>query len=303
MAAVVQVIDLAKHYGPVKAVDGASLTVTTGEIYALLGLNGAGKTTTIRTLLGMIKPTAGSVQLFDLPVSAGASDLWAKVGHLVETPAAYPELSVMENLRLMARLKHLPVSAAHEAMDQLGLLPYAGRRARDLSLGNQQRLGLAKALLGRPQLLILDEPANGLDPAGVTEVRQLLKTLAAEGTTILLSSHILAEVAKLATRIGIIHEGRMVSEIAAGDVPKHVRRTLKVRCRDQAAAQDTLQQAGFEPVADPDGSLAMTADRAVAHPDEVATLLVGAGHPPLHLAMAEEDLEALFLRLTGEAGS
>jgi ABC-2 type transport system ATP-binding protein len=300
---VVQVLDLFKRYGPVTAVDGASLIVTGGEIYALLGLNGAGKTTTIRALLGMIQPTSGSVRLFGVPVSAGAHHLWAKVGHLVETPAAYPELTVTENLRLMARLKHLPPSAAQEAMLRLGLEPYAQRRTRDLSLGNQQRLGLAKALLGRPRLLILDEPANGLDPAGVTEIRQLLKTLAAEGTTILLSSHILAEVAKLATRIGIIYQGRMVTEIAAGDVAQHVRRTLKVRCHDQTAAEWTLRQAGFGSVANVDGSLEMTTERAVQHPDEVATPLVGAGCPPLHLAVAEEDLETLFLRLTQQAGS
>jgi ABC-2 type transport system ATP-binding protein len=296
---VVQVQNLAKHYGPVKAVDGASLTVTAGEIYALLGLNGAGKTTTIRALLGMIKPTAGMVSLFGTPVSQGASQVWAKVGYLVETPAAYPELTVTENLRLMARLKRLPAMTCTEVVEQLGLGPYASRRARDLSLGNQQRLGLANALLGGPQLLILDEPANGLDPAGVTEIRHMLKTLAAQGTTILLSSHILAEVAKLATRIGIIHNGRMVTEIAAADLPQHVKRRLLVRCRDNQRAASVLQQAGFKPASGVDGTLSMTSARAVEQPDEVATVLVDAGCPPLHLAVEEEDLETLFLRLTG----
>jgi ABC-2 type transport system ATP-binding protein len=301
---VVEVRDLVKHYdGGVKAVDGASLSVGPGEIYALLGLNGAGKTTTIRTLLGMIKPTAGSVSLFGTPVSPAAQRLWARVGYLVETPAGYPELTVAQNLALTARLKRLPGGAARQVGERLGLTPYARRRARDLSLGNQQRLGLAKALIGKPELLILDEPANGLDPAGVTEIRQLLKTLAAQGTTILLSSHILAEVAKLATRIGIIHSGRMVTEVAATDLPMLLVRTLRVRCRDHDTAEWILRQGGYEPHSDVDGYLAMTAQAAVEHPDEVATLLVDAGCPPLHLAVQEEDLESLFLRLTtGSAG-
>ncbi|HZM84314.1 MAG TPA: ABC transporter ATP-binding protein [Candidatus Limnocylindrales bacterium] len=295
---VVQVHDLVKHYGAVKAVDGASLTVAPGEIYALLGLNGAGKTTMIRTLLGMIKPTAGRVSLFGARVSSGAQGLWARVGYLVETPAGYPELTVAENLALTARLKHLPAAAAQQVTGRLGLEPYAHRRSGDLSLGNQQRLGLAKALIGSPELLVLDEPANGLDPAGVTEIRHLLKDLAAQGTTILLSSHILAEVAKLATRIGIIHAGRMVTEIAAHDLSDHVTRTLRVRCHDHDTAERSLRQGGYEPRSDVDGSLAMTADEAVRHPDKVATLLVEAGCPPLHLAVEEEDLESLFLRLT-----
>jgi ABC-2 type transport system ATP-binding protein len=297
-AEIVEIADLVKHYGPVKAVDGASLTVTGGQIYALLGLNGAGKTTLIRTVLGMIAPTAGSVRLFGMPVTAGASGLWARVGYLVETPAAYPELSVTENLRLMARLKQVPQPAVAEVLDRLGLGPYARRPARELSLGNQQRLGLAKALLGEPQLLILDEPANGLDPAGVAEIRGLLKTLAAQGTTILLSSHILGEVAKLATRIGVIHNGKMVTEIAADDLPQHVTRALTVRCRDLSAAHQILQRHGFE-VAVQEDTLRLTGTRAVEHPDRVATLLVGESCPPTHLTVEQEDLEALFLRLTG----
>jgi ABC-2 type transport system ATP-binding protein len=296
--AAIEVRDLVKHYGSVRAVDGASLSVATGEIYALLGLNGAGKTTTIRTLLGMIKPTAGSVRLLGIQVSPGAQGLWRRVGYLVETPAGYPELTVAENLALTARLKHLPVTAARLTAGLLGLEAYSDRRARDLSLGNQQRLGLAKALIGRPELLILDEPANGLDPAGVTEIRHLLKALAAQGTTILLSSHILAEVAKLATRIGIIHAGRLVTEIAATDLPDHVARRLRVRCRDRETAERILRQGGYEPHSEVDGSLTMTAREAVRHPDEVATLLVDAGCPPLHLAVEEDDLESLFLRLT-----
>jgi ABC-2 type transport system ATP-binding protein len=230
---VIAVVGLVKHFGPVKAVDGIDLHVDRGDIYALLGLNGAGKTTAIRMLLGMIAPTEGEVHLFGTSVRRGAAqvalaDVWARTGYLVETPAAYPDLSVLENLHLTARLRrlndgHRGENAVTRIMDELGLNEYAQRKTGDLSLGNAQRLGIAKALIHQPDLLILDEPANGLDPAGVVEIRQLLQRLAAQGTAILLSSHILGEVARLATRIGVIHHGRILTELAAADVDSHVR--------------------------------------------------------------------------------
>ena len=210
---VIDMVAISKRFGEVLAVDEVSVRVERGEIYALLGLNGAGKTTLIRMLLGMVRPTGGAVALFGEPVSAGAHAVWARVGYLVETPAAYPELTVRENLDLVRRWRRLAdLSAVDDALERLALVPYAQRRARTLSLGNAQRLGLAKALLHRPELLILDEPANGLDPAGVVEVRDLLHELARRGTTVFLSSHVLAEVARLATRIGIIHDGRLVQD-------------------------------------------------------------------------------------------
>lgn len=296
-ATVVTAHDLVKHYGQIRAVDGVSFTVGDGDIYALLGLNGAGKTTTIRMLLSMVAPTSGSVTVFGEHVTSAATHLWSRVGHLVETPSAYPELTVVQNLAVAARLKRLPATAVDEAVDRLGLRPYAHRRARNLSLGNQQRLGLAKALLGGPRLLVLDEPANGLDPAGVTEVRHLLTDLAAAGTAILLSSHILAEVAKLATRIGIIHEGRMITEIAAADLPQHARRRLEVACRDQDTAALILREAGFTPQLS-GGALTLATADAVESPDRIATLLVRAGCPPTRLVVREDDLETVFLRLT-----
>jgi ABC-2 type transport system ATP-binding protein len=301
---VIQVHNLAKHYGPVRAVDGIDITVTRGEIYALLGLNGAGKTTTIRMLLGMIKPTAGVVSLLGRPVAGSRADLWADVGYLVETPAAYPELTVAQNLHLAARLRKLTSRDAVDAViADLGLTACARRRAGDLSLGNQQRLGLAKAFIHRPALLILDEPANGLDPAGVVEIRLLLQTLATRGTTVLLSSHILAEVARLATRIGVIHNGRMITELATADLPAQVHRQLSVSARDPLAAAEVLRSAGHDPITGTDHRLVLTGQQAREHPEDVATLLVHAGHPPTHLAIDEEDLESFFLRLTGPEAS
>jgi ABC-type multidrug transport system ATPase subunit len=224
---------LAKRYGAVRAVDGIDLEVRPGEIYGFLGRNGAGKTTTIRMLLGLIRPTTGTVRVFGQPI--GGSQEWLRrVGFLVETASAYPNLTVAENLELQRRLTGAPRGSVGEVIGRLGLDPYADRRAGRLSLGNKQRLSLARALLHAPDLLILDEPANGLDPAGIVEVRDLLRTLAGErGVTVFMSSHILAEVAHLADRIGIIDAGRLVEE-ASRDV-------LAARARDYV--RDTFTEA------------------------------------------------------------
>jgi ABC-2 type transport system ATP-binding protein len=288
----------------VVAVDHVSVRVEQGEIYALLGLNGAGKTTLIRMLLGMVRPTAGRLSLFDLPIRPGVRSVWARVGYLVETPAAYPELTVRENLRLVCRLRRLrDGQAVEEVIERLGLSGYADRRARTLSLGNTQRLGLAKALLHRPDLLILDEPANGLDPAGVVEIRDLLRDLAHEhGTTVFLSSHVLAEVARLATRIGIIHDGQLIQELDGGELARQVRQWLSVSTRDDAAAAATaLRDAGFDLHTRRERGLVLHDERAVDAPEEVATLLVTAGCPPTRLVVEREDLETYFLRTVGAA--
>ena len=301
--AVVSAAGLSKRYGAVTAVDGVDLRVDAGEIYALLGLNGAGKTTTIRMLLGMIRPTTGSVALLGTAVGPGQRSVWARVGYLVESPAAYPELTVRENLELVRRLRKIADRwTVDEVIERLQLGPYASRRARTLSLGNAQRLGLAKALINRPELLILDEPANGLDPAGVVEIRHLLRDLAeAHGTTVFLSSHILAEVARLATRIGIIHEGRLLQEIDAEDLARQTRHRLAVTARDPAAARAALQAAGYGTEAGGDGAVLLRDERAVHRPDDVATMLVAAGCPPTRLVVEREDLETYFLRLVGVA--
>ncbi len=167
--------DLGKSYGDVKAVEHLSLRVAEGEIYAFLGLNGAGKTTTIRMLLGMIKPTSGYATVLGTRVRIGMREPWGSVGYLVEMPHAYPELTVRENLEVARRLHPgTPPAAIAHMIERLGLAAYADRRAGNLSQGNAQRLGLAKALLHAPKLLFLDEPANGLDPAGIVEIREFL---------------------------------------------------------------------------------------------------------------------------------
>jgi ABC-2 type transport system ATP-binding protein len=304
---VVLACGLTKRYrGGVLALDRADLRIEQGEVYGFLGLNGAGKTTAIRMLLGMIAPTAGHAELFGRRVHAEATELWARVGHLVETATAYPGLTVRENLEVARRLYQVPDRrSVDRAIDRLGLGEYAARAARTLSHGNLQRLALARATLHDPELLILDEPANGLDPAGVIEIRELLRSLSRQrGVTVLMSSHILAEVDRLATRIGIVHRGRMIEEQSADELERRRDRRLRVGARDLAAAAAALRNGGFDPqpVRDAGRQLLELRDRrALDAPDSVSQLLAAAGTPPTYLAVVQEDLEQHFMRITADA--
>lgn len=292
---------LSKSYGQVRAVDSVNLRVGPGEIYGFLGLNGAGKTTTIRALLGMIRPSAGSVKVLGQAVGPNGRGPWRQVGHLVEMPAAYPELTVRENLEIARRLHGIAnVSATSSIIEKLSLAEYADRKAGALSTGNLRRLGLARALLHEPELLILDEPANGLDPAGVVEIRELLANLAGQkGVTVFMSSHILTEVDRLATRIGIIHKGRLLEELEAQKLEELRSRRLEIKAHHLEAAQSALTQAGYTVKAS-ENTLYLSEARAIDAPDEVAKILVHAGAPPTRLAVEQENLEDHFLRLTGE---
>lgn len=301
MSFAVETDHLGKRFGTVTAVDDLSLRVTQGEIYAFLGLNGAGKTTTIRMLLDIIKPTSGAVRILGQRVAANSNPPWAAVGYMVETPHAYPELTVRENLEVARRLRPgTQRSAVDRVIQQFALDPYAERRAGTLSQGNAQRLGLAKALLHNPALLILDEPANALDPAGIVEIRQLLRALVREqGVSVFMSSHILGEVARLADRIGIIHQGRLLQELSIEELERNRRRRLAIQARDLEAARAALAQAGFSAAVTPNSALHIVDPAAVQAPDLVATRLVQAGCAPTRLAVEQEDLEHYFLRLVG----
>lgn len=296
--AVISVRGLTRRYGDLAAVDDVSLELSAGEVYALVGINGAGKTTLIRMLLGMVRPTAGKIEVAGRPVSDRS--VWADVGYLVETPSAYPDLTVRENLEVARRLRKMPRrDAVDEALGRFGLGPYARSKARTLSLGNAQRLGLAKALLHRPRVLVLDEPVNGLDPAGVVEIRELLVGLARDdGVTVLLSSHLLAEVARIAPRIGVLHHGRLVEELNTTTLQTATRARLEVGARSVSRAAEVLRSAGFE-VYHLGDALAVMGTAAVLHPEDVATALVAGGEPPTRLVVVEEDLESHFLRLVG----
>lgn len=304
MSLAIETNNLSKHYGDVRAVEQLSLLVSEGEIYAFLGLNGAGKTTTIRMLLGMIRPNSGSATVLQTQVRQGSRVPWAGVGYMVETPQAYAELTVLENLEVARRLHPgTPPKAVSAIIERMGLEAYSQRRTGTLSHGNAQRLGIAKALLHNPRLIILDEPANGLDPAGIVEVRELLLELTREqGATIFMSSHILAEVTRLADRIGIIHMGRLIQELNAAELEKNRKRRLLLRTRDNEAARQVLSAAGQPAEILPDGRIELKNSSAVEHPEELNRLLVDAGVSPTSLVVDEEELEQYFLRLVEMEG-
>lgn len=291
---------LHKAFGDVRAVADLNLRVNPGEIYGFVGLNGAGKTTTIRLLLGMLSPTAGSVRVLGRQVGPHGAGPWSRVGHMSGSPSAYPQLTVRENLEISRRMRGVnDTKAVQRVLELFALGSYADRKAVTLSTGNLQRLGLARTLLHDPELLILDEPANGLDPAGVVEIRDLLRSLAqSRGVTVFMSSHILTEVDRLASRIGIIHRGRLIEELDSAGLEQLRAPRLEIRTRNNALALRALTEAGHQ-VRPADGALHVDDARAVDSPDEVAALLVRAGASPLRLAVEQEDLEGHFLRLTG----
>lgn len=288
---------LTKRYRDVLAVSSLDLDVRRGEIYCFVGRNGAGKTTTIRMLLGLIRPTGGEVEVLGRQLRPGMSDVFAHVGYLVETATAYPNLTVRENLDIQRRLTSAERSAVADAIELMRLEKCADRRVGVLSLGNKQRVSLARALLHRPELLILDEPANALDPVGIVEVRELLRSLAREhGVTIFMSSHILAEVAHLADRIGIVHEGRLLEELDRSQLRARERAYVRVGASEPERAAALLAGAGFTRIERADGRLRVF--DAEQRMPEIARVLVGAGIDLTELAPLREDLESYFLRLT-----
>jgi ABC-2 type transport system ATP-binding protein len=294
---------LTRRYGQVMAVDDVELSVAAGEVYGFLGRNGAGKTTLIRLLLGLIRPTAGAVEVLGRPIGGGRNGEappWSQVGYLVEAPGLYPDLTVLDHLRIATWYRGLTQPALEDVLARLDLERYARVRARALSMGNRQRLGLALALVHRPALVVLDEPVSGLDPAGVVQVRELLRELADGGVTVFMSSHILGEVARLADRVGIIHQGRLIEELSADRLraARHQRLVSAVRDPAQASQAARALRAADLDVEIQGTRLICSGDRAVQQPEQVATLLVQAGAPPSYLVLEHEDLEQHFLRLT-----
>lgn len=290
--------NLSKKYDDVLAVNKMSLHVNKGEIYGFLGLNGAGKTTTIRMLLGMISPTSGATFIDNKKVHPNHTALWQSMGYMVEIPYAYPDLTVKENLEMFRRLRFVDdKNAVDSIIDKLKLTPYTNRKARHLSTGNAQRLGLAKAMLHNPPILILDEPANGLDPSGIFEIRELLSDLALNhGKTIFLSSHILSEVSKFAQRIGIIHGGKLLQEINTHELEQLCQKKLMVSTLNNEKACLLLNEKGILCHATPDGLLDISNETSIKSPETIAELLVNNGLPPTLLNVVEEDLETYFLR-------
>ena len=301
---IIRTDNLTKHFGKIHAVEDVSLTIGKGEIYGFLGLNGAGKTTTIRMLLGMIRHTSGEAYLNGKRVHSGNNELWSNVGYLVEMPYSYPDLTVKENLEIIRSLRFISdPGSVDSVIEKLRLAPYRDRIARNLSLGNAQRLGIAKAVIHNPDILILDEPANGLDPAGIVEIREMLRDLALnKGVTIFISSHILGEISRFATRIGIIHEGNLIQEADTEQLDSFRYRRLQIHVHDKDGARSFLEKEGYPAIITKEGLLEITNKEAMTHPENVNSLLVYAGYLPTMLKIEEEDLESYFLRIIGNNG-
>ncbi|HNR07959.1 MAG TPA: ABC transporter ATP-binding protein [Saprospiraceae bacterium] len=287
---------LSKSFGLNRALDQISLSIGSGEIYGFLGLNGAGKTTLIRSLLGMINPDQGQIHLFGRELNP-KFDQWNKIGYLVESAKAYPELTVAENLKVFGLLRRIKVPALEaDAIERLKLAPYRNTKSKALSLGNLQRLGLAKALFHKPALLILDEPTNGLDPEGIVEIRNLLLDMARTGTTIFISSHILAEISRLADRIGIIHKGKLVRELHAHELNRQRTTSLRLRTRDNPKAREALLNQGFPAIQIHPSWIEIKDERAIQNPSSLTRWLSLQDLPPEEIYIFKEDLEHFFLR-------
>jgi ABC-type multidrug transport system ATPase subunit len=289
---------LTKRYGErTVAVDRLNLRVRRGEVYGFLGPNGAGKTTTLRMLLGLVRPTSGSADVLGFP--PGSSEGLARIGAMVETPAFYPFLSGRDNLRVLAAYTGVPAARIDAVLDDVELTARAGDPFAAYSLGMKQRLGVAAALLKDPDLLILDEPTNGLDPAGMAEMRSLIRDLGRGTRTVLLSSHLMNEVEQICDRAGVIRDGRLVAEgtvdeLRAGD-------TLRVRAEPVAEAMRLL--AGLpevERVVADNGALRITA--APADAPAINRALVQAGVAVSELTPERASLEDVFLELTQTGG-
>ena len=289
---------LTRRFRTKLAVDDLDLLVPAAGVYGFLGPNGAGKTTAIRMLLGLIRPDAGEVRLFGQTLRSNQRTLMSRVGALVESPSLYPHLTGRENLEVTRRLLGAPRQLIDSALETVKLTGDAERRVREYSLGMRQRLGLALALLNQPELLILDEPTNGLDPAGIHEMRDLIRRLPAEfGVTVFLSSHLLAEVEQIASHIGIIHEGRLLFQGPLSDLQSKQQAQLMIGVRQLDEAVDCLVHAGWSVQRGIDKLLSVSAKE----PEDavrINRLLVDHRLEVFHLALSQSSLEDIFLTLT-----
>ncbi|WP_068055472.1 ABC transporter ATP-binding protein [Nocardia xishanensis] len=311
---------LTKRYGEHIAVDDVGMRVDAGEIYGFLGPNGAGKTTTLRMLAGLIRPSAGVATV--LGGAPGDPSVLGRIGALIESPGFYPYLSGRDNLRVLAKYRGLGRAEVADALDRVGLADRAGDKFRTYSLGMKQRLGVGAALLGHPDLLILDEPTNGLDPAGMAEMRELITELAADGHTVLLSSHLLSEVQEICDRVGVISGGKLIAESTVAELRGAASLLLRAEpmevaiaaVRDALAAEvvlrgTTIALGDDEVVLGGEmtlpggaavlrGSTAIRIEAGASAAPVVARAVVDAGADLFELHVDEKSLEEVFFEIT-----
>jgi ABC-type multidrug transport system ATPase subunit len=298
MTFAIQTTALTRRFAGGHGITDVALAVPTGSIYGFLGPNGAGKTTTIRLLLDLIVPDRGEILLMGQPLRRDRRAALAGVGALVESPSLYAHLSGWENLEIARRLLALPVERIIEVLARVDLADAAHRRVRDYSLGMRQRLGIALALLARPKLLVLDEPGNGLDPAGLQDLRRMLREFARrDGITVLVSSHQLAEIEQVATHVGVLTAGRLRFQGTLAQLRERARPQLLLRCDQPARARLLLQDMGEQAAFADDETLRLAPGLPA---EEINRRLVGHGIGVRHLAHEDVTLESLFFGLTGE---
>jgi ABC-2 type transport system ATP-binding protein len=290
---VIEVQDLSKRFGTTQAVAGLSFRVEPGTITGFLGPNGAGKSTTLRSVLGLVHPDGGRTTVLGVPYRELDRPLH-RVGAVLEASEVHPGRSGRNHLRVQAAAAELPTSRVDEVLALVELSAAAKRRVKGYSLGMRQRLGLATALLGDPEVLVLDEPANGLDPAGIRWLRDFLRSLAAEGRTILVSSHVLSEVAQTADRVVIIHRGRLIQQAAMSDVLAGAQGATRVRTPDAQRLRELLTTEGATVSETEDGALLVSVP-----PERVGEVTAANGIVLHELGVERATLEEVFLELTG----
>ncbi|PEP52553.1 bacitracin ABC transporter ATP-binding protein [Bacillus pseudomycoides] len=298
---IVETEDLTKTYGAVNSVNQLQMQVGKGEIYGFLGPNGAGKTTTIRMLLGLIKPTTGNIKVFNRDLKTNRIDILKEVGSLVESPSYYGHLTGHENLEVIRQMLQVPKKNIDEVLRIVRLEKQKDKLVKQYSLGMKQRLGIAMALLGNPKLLILDEPTNGLDPAGIQEIRELIKQLPKQyDMTVVISSHLLNEMDQIATQVGIINSGQLIFQDKIEVLRKKSQASMKIRVNDVVKAHQILKQHQIH--------LGLEGDCLVMHQQEdhlishINHLLVQQNISVYRIEEEKHTLEEIFLSLTEKGG-
>lgn len=290
----IEVHDLTKVYGSTRAVDGVTFAVRPGVVTGFLGPNGAGKSTTMRMILGLDRPTAGTAVIGGRPF-AEAEQPAILAGTLIDADAAHPGRTARNHLLALAASNRIPADRVGAVLDEVGLSAVGGRRVSAFSLGMRQRLGIAAALLGDPQVLILDEPSNGLDPEGIIWIREALPRFAREGRTVLVSSHLMSEIASYADHLLVLGEGRVLADASTDEfVRAHAESSVRLRTPHGTCPAEVLAQSGFTAVEDESGRWLVRGARI----DEIGALLADAGIPVLELAEQQASLEQAYLALT-----
>ena len=297
MSIIVQTEQLTKTFQKQQAVDHVDMVIREGEIYGFLGPNGAGKTTTIRMLLGLMKPTSGTVRIFGKELQKHKLDILRQVGSLVENPSYYPHLTAYENLNVVREIVGVPHKRISEVLETVRLTEAAHRKVKGFSLGMKQRLGIAAALMHQPKLLVLDEPTNGLDPSGIIEIRELIKSLPQQyGMTVLISSHLLSEIDQIATAVGVVSRGKLIYQDQMSNLRKLARSTIRIQCSKPGKAVAALKQLELAAAHEQEQLiLENCSNRSVA---DAVSLLVHQGHDIYRVEENKQSLEQIFLSMT-----